>query len=68
MFRLRLCALMKRRKTSAYALSRGAGLSYLSAYRLSRPGRVFGRLHAKTLDDPCRFFKVHPSELIEWIP
>ena len=38
MVRLRIDKLMERRGISAYALSRGAQISYPSAYRLSRPG------------------------------
>ena len=68
MVRLTLRELMKRRGITAYALSRGAGLSYPSAYRLSRPGASFGRLHADTLDRLCTFFEVQPGELLEWIP
>jgi DNA-binding Xre family transcriptional regulator len=59
---------MARRGITAYALSRGTGLSYPSAYRLSRPGGTFGRLHADTLDLLCTFFEVQPGELLEWIP
>ncbi len=68
MVRLTLLELMKRRGITAYGLSRGAGLSYPSAYRLSRPSAGFGRLHADTLDRLCTFFKVQPGELLEWIP
>ena len=50
MVRLRIHELMKVRKISAYALSKGANLSYPTAYRLSRPGGEFRRLHAVTLD------------------
>jgi DNA-binding Xre family transcriptional regulator len=59
---------MARRGISAYALSRGAKLSYPSAYRLSRPGGRFGRLHADTLDRLCKFFKLQPGALLEWTP
>ena len=68
MVRLRIHELMARRGISAYALSRGAGISYPSAYRLSRPGGRFGRMHADTLDRLCTFFRVQPGALIEWIP
>ena len=68
MVRLTVRELMKRRGISAYGLSRGAGLSYPSAYRLSRPGAEFGRLHADTLDRLCAFFEVQPGELLEWVP
>lgn len=68
MVRLTVHALMARRGITAYALSRGTGLSYPSAYRLSRPGGTFGRLHADTLDLLCTFFEVQPGELLEWIP
>ena len=59
---------MARRGISAYALSRGAQLSYPSAYRLSRSGGGFRRLHADTLDRLCAFFKVQPGELLRWSP
>lgn len=68
MVRLLVHELMKRRGISAYALSRGAKLSYPSAYRLSRPGGRFGRLNADTLDRLCGFFQVQPGELLEWSP
>ena len=57
MVRLTVHQLMARRGITAYALSRGARLSYPSAYRLSRPGGGFGRLHADTLDRLCAFFR-----------
>jgi len=68
MVRLNVHEIMARRGISAYALSRGAKLSYPSAYRLSRPGGRFGRLHADTLDRLCVFFKVQPGQLLEWVP
>jgi DNA-binding Xre family transcriptional regulator len=68
MVRLRIDKLMARRGITAYALSQGAKLSYPSAYRLSRPGGRFGRLHADTLDRLCRFFQVQPGALMEWVP
>jgi DNA-binding Xre family transcriptional regulator len=68
MVRLKVHEIMARRGISAYALSRGAKLSYPSAYRLSRPGGRFGRLHADTLDRLCVFFKVQPGELLKWVP
>jgi DNA-binding Xre family transcriptional regulator len=68
MVRLTIHHLMARRGITAYALSRGAGLSYPSAYRLSRPAGTFGRLHADTLDRLCEFFKVQPGELMRWAP
>ena len=68
MVRLTVHQLMARRGITAYALSRGAQLSYPSAYRLSRPGGRFGRLHADTLDRLCTFFNVKPGELLEWHP
>jgi DNA-binding Xre family transcriptional regulator len=68
MVRLMVHQLMARRRITAYALSRGADLSYPSAYRLSRPGGRFGRLHADTLDKLCAFFKVPPGALLEWTP
>lgn len=68
MVRLTVHELMARRGITAYALSRGAGLSYPSAYRLSRPGGSFGRLHADTLDRLCAFFRVQPGALLRWTP
>lgn len=59
---------MAQRGITAYALSRGAKLSYPSAYRLSRPGGRFGRLHADTLNRLCEFFQVQPGALLEWVP
>ncbi len=59
---------MARRGVSAYALSRGANLSYPSAYRLSRANGHFGRLNADTLDRLCSFFGVQPGALLEWSP
>lgn len=68
MVRLRIHRIMRARRISAYALGRGAKLSYSTAYRLSRPDGKFGRLHAKTLESLCRFFRLQPGRLLEWIP
>ena len=68
MVRLTLHHLMRRRGITAYALSRGTGLSYPSAYRMSRPAGSFGRLHADTLERLCKFFQVQPGELLQWTP
>ena len=68
MVRLRIHQIMKARHISAYALSKGTGLSYPSAYRLSRAGGVFGRLHAETLDALCGFFHLQPGRLLRWEP
>lgn len=68
MVQLLIYQLMKTRGITAYALSRGTDLGYPSAYRLSRPGGVFGRLHAETLDRLCEFFRVQPGKLIRWVP
>jgi DNA-binding Xre family transcriptional regulator len=68
MVRLRVHQLMKARNISAYALSKGANLSYPTAYRLSRPGGAFGRLHTDTLDALCRYFRVQPGVLLRWTP
>lgn len=46
MVRLRIHQIMTDWHITASALSEGTGLSYPSAYRLSRPGDGFGRLHA----------------------
>ncbi|MEP7327382.1 MAG: helix-turn-helix transcriptional regulator [Gemmatimonadota bacterium] len=68
MVRLRIHKIMKDRHISAYALSKGTNLSYPSAYRLSRAGGVFGRLHSDTLNSLCGFFNLQPGALIQWIP
>lgn len=68
MVRLTLHHLMRERGISAYALSRGTGLSYPSAYRMSRPAGTFGRLHADTLERLCEFFQLQPGELLRWTP
>ncbi len=68
MVRLRIHHIMKTRHISAYALCKGTSLSYPSAYRLSRAGGVFGRLHAETLNELCRFFHLQPGRLLEWVP
>ena len=68
MVRLTVHQLMQRRGITAYALSRGAGLSYPSAYRLSRSRGGFGRLHADTLDRLCAYFEVQPGHLLQWTP
>jgi DNA-binding Xre family transcriptional regulator len=68
MVRLRVHEVMKSRHITAYALCKGTTLSYPSAYRLSRTGGVFGRLHAETLDELCRFFRLQPGALIKWVP
>ncbi|MDH5284947.1 MAG: helix-turn-helix transcriptional regulator [Gemmatimonadota bacterium] len=68
MVRLRIHRLMAQRGITAYALSRGAKLSYPSAYRLSRPAGRFARLNADTLERLCAFFEVQPGELLEWMP
>jgi DNA-binding Xre family transcriptional regulator len=68
MVRLRLHEIMKARHISAYALSKGTDLSYPTAYRLSRSGGVFGRLHADTLDALCDFFHLQPGKLLRWEP
>ena len=59
---------MAERGITAYALSRGAQISYPSAYRLSRPAGRFGRMHADTLDRLCRYFDVQLGALMEWVP
>jgi DNA-binding Xre family transcriptional regulator len=66
--RLRVADLMESRGISAYALGKGAGLGYPTAYRLSRPGGEFGRLEQETLNRLCEFFEVQPGELLEWTP
>lgn len=68
MVRLRIHEIMKARHISAYALAKGTNLSYPTAYRLSRPGGVFGRLHTETLDELCVFFQMQPGRFIEWVP
>jgi DNA-binding Xre family transcriptional regulator len=68
MVRLKVHELMATRGISAYKLCLGTDLTYPSAYRLSRAGGRFGRLHAETLDQLCRFFQVQPGKLLQWVP
>jgi DNA-binding Xre family transcriptional regulator len=68
MVRLRIHQIMKARHISAYALSKGTNLSYPTAYRLSRSGGTFGRLHVETLDALCGYFHLQPGKLLEWVP
>ena len=68
MVRLRIHQIMEARHISAYALSKGANLSYPSAYRLSRVSGKFGRLHAETLNALCHYFKLQPGDLLTWVP
>jgi DNA-binding Xre family transcriptional regulator len=68
MVRLQIYELLAARGISAYALSKGTDLPYPSAYRLSRAGGKFGRLHAETLDRLCEFFHVQPGRILEWVP
>ena len=68
MIRLKIHGIMKARGISAYALSKGTDISYPSAWRLSRPGGTFGRLHADTLNSLCVFFDLQPGSLLKWVP
>ena len=68
MVRLRIHQIMKARNITAYALSKGTTLSYPTAYRISRAGGEFGRLHTETLDALCRFFDLQPGKLLQWVP
>jgi DNA-binding Xre family transcriptional regulator len=65
---LRVHELMAARGITAYRLCQGTCLTYPSAYRLSRKGGRFGRLHAETLDELCRYFRVQPGRLLRWVP
>ena len=68
MVQLRIHQIMKARRITAYALSKGTSLSYPTAYRLSRAGGEFRRLHSDTLDALCRFFHLQPGKLLQWVP
>ncbi len=68
MVRLKVHELMAARGVTAYRLSQGTDLTYPSAYRLSRPGGQFGRLHAGTLEELGRYFRVQPGKLLQWVP
>ena len=68
MVRLQVHTLMAQRGITAYALSKGAPMTYPSAYRLSRGAGLFGRLHADTLDRLCAYFQVQPGTLLKWTP
>ena len=66
MVRLKIRQIMKARHITAYALAKGTTISYPTAYRLSRAGGEFGRLHTDTLDALCRFFDLQPGKLLRW--
>ena len=68
MVRLKVHELMAARGISAYKLCQGTDLTYPSAYRLSRAGGRFGRLHSETLEQLCKFFHVQPGKLLQWVP
>jgi DNA-binding Xre family transcriptional regulator len=68
MVRLRVAEMMRDRGITAYRLSRGSGLAYPTAHRISQPSGRFGRLEVDTLNRLCEFFRVQPGELIEWVP
>lgn len=68
MVKLKVHLIMKARRISAYALSQGSKLGYPTAYRLSRGNGAFGRLHAETLSELCRFFNLQPGAFLEWVP
>lgn len=68
MVRLRVHELMTQRGITAYRLCQATDLTYPSAYRLSRADGRFGRLHADTLEQLCRFFHVQPGRLLQWVP
>ena len=68
MVKLKVHQIMKSRQISAYALSRGSNLGYPTAYRLSRGTGAFGRLHAETLNELCRYFHLQPGAFLEWVP
>lgn len=59
---------MTTRRITAYKLCQATDLTYPSAYRLSRAGGRFGRLHAETLDQLCAFFQVQPGKLLQYVP
>ena len=68
MLRLRVAELMQAHGLSALALSKGSGLAYATAHRISRSSAGFGRLDVTTLNRLCAYFHVQPGELIEWVP
>jgi DNA-binding Xre family transcriptional regulator len=68
MVRLKVHELMTERGVTAYRLCQATDLTYPSAYRLSRADGRFGRLHAETLEQLCRFFQVQPGRLLQWVP
>ena len=68
MVRLKVHELMTQRGITAYRLWQATDLNYPSAYRLSRADGRFGRLHAETLEQLCRFFQVQPGRLLQWVP
>ncbi len=65
---LQVHEIMKARNITAYALGKGARISYPTAWRLSRKGGEFRRLNADTLNALCEFFEVQPGALLRWVP
>ena len=63
--RLRLRKLLEEKGMSAYELSKLAGLSLTTLYRLTRRDGKFGRIEAKTLDQICGVLGIEPGELFE---
>jgi DNA-binding Xre family transcriptional regulator len=68
MVRLRVAKLLEERGETAYALAQGSGLTLPRAYRLARPDGRFERIEAEALEALCRYFRVQPGELLEYVP
>ena len=65
MVRLRLRALLRQRRMTAYQLAKAAGLSLSTVYRLTRKDGRFARIEAQTLDKICGVLRCEPGELFE---
>jgi putative transcriptional regulator len=63
----RIAKLLRERGTTAYALSKAAGIPRSTAYRLAR-GRSLKRFDTRTIDKLCAALGCLPGDLFEYIP
>ena len=66
--KLTIHKLLRARKLTAYQLAKLAGIPLSSAYRLARPGGVWRRIDARTVDRLCAALRCQPGELFAYIP
>jgi DNA-binding Xre family transcriptional regulator len=64
--RLRLRQLLRDRGMTGYALSKYAGLSLNTIYRLTRPHGRFRLIHADTIERLCAALRVTPTDLFDY--